>query len=84
MERQPPWNQRCPKPLELTTKELISYLKQAPNLVKPLTDWELSFCASVLRHLESNMSNLTEAQYTKLSGKIMRRLWDEDPRLWED
>ena len=83
MDRLPPFDQRCPDPFELTAKELISYLEQAPFLVKPLTDWELQFCYIVLRRLYA-YGNATAHQYQTLRGKIMRRLWDEDPRLWED
>ena len=75
------YNKAPPLAAEILRHELVDYLEQAPYLVRPLSEWELDFCTSLLRQLRYGRP--TPRQNEVLDRGLLRKLWGEDPRLWE-
>jgi hypothetical protein len=82
MIRPAPWDDVCPDVDDLSRAELKAYLSQAPVLVRPLTDWQLEFCSSLLSYMKCGGRPSTR-QRQVLDRGLLRQLWDNDPRLWE-
>ena len=74
------WDRKCPLAHELRTYELATFLRYASEITS-LTDWEQDFCRSLSRHL--TYQSPTAGQRAVLDRGLLRKLWQNDPRLWD-
>ena len=77
------WNERCPHTSEMTLLELFDFLSVAERGPEVFNEWEREFCKSCHTRIR-NRQKLTEKQIAALNGKLLRKLWDNDPDLWKE
>ncbi len=76
-----PWPFKCPDPSELEIQELLAILEDHTHV--ELSEWESAFCESIVRRLGYGLRP-TEKQIELLGRGLFKKLWDNDPALWQD
>ena len=75
------WNHGPPHLEFLFRHELIAFLKIAIDH-SAFEEWEQSFCESCADRLRYGRP-LTERQEDVLRRGLLKKLWDNDPTLWD-
>jgi hypothetical protein len=74
---------RCPDLDDLTDIEIEDLLEVPAHNPRAFTEWEITFCASLLRQMGRGFA-LSAAQLNVLRvNRFLYRLWDNDIDLWE-
>jgi hypothetical protein len=76
-----PWPDKCPNPEDLSRRELITFFENWEHA--PLTQWEVDFVESLHERMLDGLWP-TQKQFDLLNKGLFKRLWDNDPALWED
>jgi hypothetical protein len=74
-----PWPLKCPDPDDLEIQELLAFLEDHTHV--ELSDWEVTFCESITKRLQYGLRP-TDKQIEILKRGLFKRLWDNDPALW--
>ena len=79
-----PWPDACPPVEDLSERELLAFLEDAP--FAPLSNWEREFCLSIERQLLNpryRRRGLSKKQAAVFNKGLLKVLWENDPALWE-